>query len=284
MRSPRRDAPVSSTRRSVHRGADSVDVVNSRVRTPFVVLTSPRSGSRWLVDLLDSHPEIAAYGELLLSEAREVTASAGTMSTFDGYLAGLSAPARHLLIAQRARYLTRLYAARPGLQAVGFKLMYKQVRLNRGVLPFFAARRVRVVHLVRADLLGAVISYEVARATDTFHPRDGDAIGGRPVMLDVAGLRQRLEHQEQAVSWGRWQIERFRLPRLEIAHEELVGRRDETLGRVLDFLGVSSPDTPLESSLVPVTLGRGLDFVENVDDVRAALAGTRFEWMVADRR
>ncbi len=93
-------------------------------------------------------------------------------------------------------------------------------------------------------------------------------------------LRLRLEHQEQAISWGRTQLERLRLPRLEIAHEELVGRNEETVGRVLDFLGVSHPETPLHSDLVPVTLGRSLDFVENADDVRAALAGTRFEWML----
>ena len=34
--------------------------------TAFVVFTSPRTGSSWLIDLLDSHPRIAAYAELFL--------------------------------------------------------------------------------------------------------------------------------------------------------------------------------------------------------------------------
>jgi LPS sulfotransferase NodH len=251
--------------------------------TPFVVLTFPRSGSAWLNDQLNSHPEIVAYAELFLRDAGVATASGIEVPSFEVFLAGIPQPARSLLVVQRVRYLRRLYAGRPGLRAVGFKLMYKQARDNRGVFPYFAARRVRAVHLVRANLLEAVVSYEVARTTGSFHPRRGDPVRTESVTLDAARLRQRLEHQEQAVSWGRSQLERFRLPRLEIAHEELIGRREETLGRVLDFLGIASPATPLESSLVPVTLGSGLDFVANADEVRAALARTRFEWMLGRR-
>ena len=178
------------------------------------------------------------------------------------------------------RYLNTLFFRHDGVRTVGFKLMYRHAQSHRGLFPYFAARRVRVLHLVRANLLDAVISYEVAKATGSFHPRRGEPLRPGPVIVDAVRLRQRLEHQEQAISWGRMQNERYRLPRLEIAHEELVGRREETLGRVLDFLGVAQPDVPLDSSLVPVTLGRTLEFVENVDEIRAALAGTRFEWML----
>jgi hypothetical protein len=84
---------------------------------------------------------------------------------------------------------------------------------------------------------------------------------------------------EWDVSRARVWLERYRLPRLEISYEELVGRHDETLSAICDFLGVEA-DVRLDSVYVPIRKGPKLDLVENVDEVRAALAGTRFDWML----
>ena len=39
----------------------------------FAVLTFPRSGSTWLMNMLDSHPEVAAYDELFLGSLVDMT-------------------------------------------------------------------------------------------------------------------------------------------------------------------------------------------------------------------
>ena len=65
-------------------------------------------------------------------------------------------------------------------------------------------------------------------------------------------------------------------------YEELVGRREETLERVLRFLDVEPRVEGLRSSFVPVDDVPREDVIENLDDVCRALTGTRFEWMLAD--
>jgi LPS sulfotransferase NodH len=246
--------------------------------TAFVVLTFPRSGSTWLMSTLDSHPRITAYDELFLG-AEGVQPRPADVPDFASYLARVPGPARRLGPLHRAAYLRAVFRERAGIEAVGFKLMYGQARANPGLLPLFAVRRVRAVHLIRANLLDAVVSYEAGRASGVFHRQPGDPATDMRIRLDAAGLRSRLGYMEWDVSRARVWLERYRLPRLEISYEELVGRHDETLSAICSFLGVEE-DVELHSTYVPIRQGAKLDLVENVDEVRAALAGTRFEWML----
>ena len=247
------------------------------------MLTFPRSGSAWLTDTLDSHPEIRAYSELFLPERRGVPSyAAADLPYFDEYLARVPQSTRHPRVVHQIRYMRKLYADRPGVRAVGFKLMYQQLRKNAWMLPYFSAKRVRVVHLIRANLLDAVISYEVAQETGVFHARRGEDVPQRLASISPGELRDRLEHMEWATARGRIWLERFRLPRIDIAYEELVGRREETFERIMRFLGVEPDVAVLDSGLVRADANRGLERIVNADAVRDALTGTRFEWMLGE--
>ena len=203
---------------------------------PFVTLTFPRTGSAWLIDALDSHPDVVAYGELLRRGSDgELGYGSDDIPCFPEYLAARRAGARGESV-RRLVYLNTVFRDRPGVGAAGFKLMYGQVRGSRGILQYLALRRVRVVHLVRANLLDAVISYEVAKSTGVFHPHRGESVPLRAVSLDASGLRERLEHMEWSVARARSWLERYRLPRIDIAYEELVGRGEDTFSRILRFL------------------------------------------------
>jgi LPS sulfotransferase NodH len=250
--------------------------------TPFVILTFPRTGSAWLVDTLDSHPAVVAYDELFYGAGGAPAYARSDLPNFESYLERIPAPARRLRLLPTIAYLRMVYRDRPGVRAAGFKLMYVQARANPGVLYFLSLRRVRAIHLIRANLLDAVISYEAARVTGVFHPQRGDAVPNAVVSLDPDALRERLEQMEWEIARARSWIERFRLPRIEVAYEELVGRRKDTLDRILRFIGVEPRVECLDSSLIR-TRPAGVERIENLSEVRAALTGTRFAWMLEGR-
>lgn len=251
---------------------------------PFVVFTTPRSGSGWLIDTLSSHPEVVAYAELFHLERRTAPGyGASDMPYFDVYLDSVPRWARRARVFHRVAFLRRVWAGRPGVRAVGFKLMYDQAQRHRGLLTLLSLRRARAVHLTRANLLEALISWQVARETGVYHVRRGEAPPRTPVSLDAERLHAQLEQDELAVSGARRRLERVRLPRLEVAYDELVARREETLERVLRFIGVEPDVDLLDSQLVPTSPHSHLDLVENADEVRVALRGTRFEWMLGER-
>jgi hypothetical protein len=201
------------------------------------------------------------------------------MRYFETYLTCATPWTRRLRIPHQIAYLTRLYAGRRDARAVGFKLTYVQATANPALVPLLSLRRVRAVHLIRANLLAAAISWKVARESGIYHVRQRPARPG-PVLLDAKRVRSELEEQELAIVGARRRLERLRLPRLEIEYEELVGRKDETFARVLRFLGVEPRVDLLDSTLQRTRAGSPLEHLENADEVRAALAGTRFEWML----
>jgi LPS sulfotransferase NodH len=254
-----------------------------RSPVPFVVLTSPRSGSGWLIDMLSSHPEVVAYAELFHLERRTAPGyGASDIPYFEPYLDSVSPWTTRARLYHRAALLGRVYAGRPGARAVGFKLMYDQAQAHRGLLELLSLRRARVVHLTRANLLEALISWQVARETGIYHTRRGEIAPRTVVSLDAEGLHARLAQDELAVLRARSRLERLRLTRLEVSYEELVAHREETLTSVLGFLGVEPRLDLLDSRLVRSSPSRHLELVENADEVRATLAGTRFEWMLGD--
>jgi LPS sulfotransferase NodH len=264
--------------------------------TRFVVLTTPRSGSGWLIDLLNSHPAIVAHAELFHVERRTAPDyGARDLPYFEAHLTSARRSTRRLTTlatvcckrsplraGHQAAYLAKLYAVRPDARAVGFKLTYAQAAANPALLPLLSLRRVRVVHLVRANVLAGVISWKVARETGIYHLREGESARRTPVLVDAEQLRSELEERELAIAGARRRLERLRFPVLEIAYEELVRRKEDTLARVLHFFGLEPRIDLLASALLGSPDGSPLELLENPDDVRRALTGTRFEWMLED--
>lgn len=248
--------------------------------TPFILLTKTRSGSKWLVELLDSHEQVAVFGELFGGPRVRSDYGAAGFPRFDEYRAQRRSRRVLPLACHRFAYLAKLHAARPEARAVGVKLVYGHAR--RGVYEYLAVRRVRVLHLIRANFLDAALSWELAKARGFQGGRRGEPLPFVRVALDAATLRERLEGHENQIAEARRRMRRYRLPRLEVFYEELVGRRDETLERILRFLGVEPAVEGLRSTFAPIDDPRE-DAIENLGEVREALAGTRFEWMLDAR-
>jgi len=248
----------------------------SRQQT-FVVLTTQRSGSGWLVDLLDDHPSIAAYEELFKVTETTVSYHGGSaVPTFEVMVPPGVFSTSAGLVQRRYEYVRSLRRAHPEARAVGFKLMYDQTRDHPGLLTVLALSRARVVHLVRRDGLSAIVSFDVAHERDRWHYYAGEAVPAPRIRMDTTRLLERLRDRDEEIERFRRRLRRMALPVLEIGYEDLRDRRDETLQAVLEFLRVRPPGRPLRSSVVQVARGGTLDLVENRDDVVAALGGTPY--------
>jgi LPS sulfotransferase NodH len=250
--------------------------------TPFVILTAPRTGSAWLTDVLNSHPQITAYGELFIPEPGDGEAYGGqNLPYFVDYVGnGIVRHSRLGLLRKRISYLNHLYGGND-VDCIGFKLVYKQAGLNPGLLTYLSLRRARVVHLIRSNLLDSVISWETAHARQLFHPQVGDVIAPTRVELDSKHLLQRLDYHEYAISLARSWIRNLRLPYTEAFYEELTGpRKDEMLARILAFLGVKQTAETLATDLVRANPTDHRQLLANYDEIRTTLTGSRFEWML----
>jgi LPS sulfotransferase NodH len=237
--------------------------------------------------MLDSHPGVKVYTELFLAGAT------GAPMWEPSDIEFVNAYWQHRRAVSRpywtVRYLQRVFD-QPDVAAVGFKYMYDQIPRSPMVLPYAAARRVRVVHLVRRNLLDSVISNQRALHTGLYHlPTDGrPQIPWAPAELDEGRIR--LDPDQVLGELSRLARERERIRRwlritrtltLEVEYETLV-RDVAAFAPMLHFLGVQDADPGrLHSGLKKLRTTPREHVVENFGELQTALAGTAFEAFLA---
>src|SRR5262245_60864541 len=173
--------------------------------SPFIIWFHHRSGSTHLASLLDSHPDIACWREIFYRGE------------------GLAAEDLFTLSGARSEevFLEHLFSYRwgpgganlcgadpqgPRPRGVGFKLKYQQAAAYPRVLESLRAqRRVKVIHLVRTNLLAALASAAmIPRLLDRFrrpNVRAGDSLDGveRSVRLEPRTVLSELEALEASI-------------------------------------------------------------------------------------
>lgn len=239
---------------------------------PFLVLTSQRTGSGWLMDRINNVPGAQGHMELFYHDVRRKPAMAGC----NDYLRFVELRSE---LGRRPRavftYLDRLYA-RPG--AVGFKLMYSQLREYPEILAYLAWRRFRIVHLVRQNHLDVVISEALARVTGTAHVTVDDGAPAPVVVdLDPATIVRRVRWLESKQRTMRMLARILPCPVHEVTYEALC-ENDATFAAVVRFIGLDYADaTRPASRLVKRQRLPQAQVVRNFDEVAGALTQAGYQ-------
>jgi LPS sulfotransferase NodH len=244
--------------------------------TRFVVLSTQRSGSTWVVDMLNSHPGVLTYSELFMhgGEGTPNWSAEQDIPYWQTY-------ARDRRGGRVARpywlwhYLGQAFEERPGVDAIGFKLMYSQLtRISRPLMPALWMKRVRIIHLIRRNALDVVLSKEAGAARQgRLHARDGEEVEQVRLNLETDTLLRRMTLHERAIAGARVRFKRVGLPYTEVVYEDLAA--DESLfASLFEFLGVEP--APVSSSLQKLNPTAHEELIENYGEVRDALADTEF--------
>ena len=235
--------------------------------TPFVVLTTQRSGSVLLVQAIQSHPDMFCFHEMLRPKIRN-----------DQSLRAYLAPSLPRRVGRFVRpyattkgYLDQLFATRDE-RAVGFKLMYNQLRRHPELWLMFRRGELKVVHLVRSNILHTEVSAVRAKVTGEFHARGEARPSADLIEIPTADLVERLERRDRSIARHRRRLRS--IPHLELGYDDLVDRRDEVSQQVCGFLGVEPMVLVTDHTKVtPSDLSR---VIANYDDVARHLEKTRF--------
>jgi LPS sulfotransferase NodH len=242
--------------------------------TNFVVLSTQRSGSTWVVDMLESHPRVVAYSELFMhgGEGSPKWGGEKDLPYWQTYSRDKSRLAKPYWL---WKYLGQAYRERDGIDAVGFKLMYSQLtRISRPLMPALWMKRVRIIHLMRRNALDVVLSKEAGAARGgRLHAHEGNNVEPVRLNLDTDTLLRRMTLHERAIAGARVRFKRVGLPYTEVVYEDLAA--DESgFASLFEFLGVDP--APVSSSLQKLNPTSHEELIENYGEVRDALAETEF--------
>lgn len=224
----------------------------------FVVLTTPRTGSQLLVELLDSHPAIRCDSEILEKPPR--------------------APGLYLR--------SRAAQSGAGAHAYGFKLMTHHVVWQPqaysslgGFIAQLQKAGFQLVVLRRRHQLDQALSLLAANQVG-FHPRRGDRVAVDRLPVDAASLIHVLVLLEQQVLALEQTVRD--LPHLAVTYEEDLldpAGQQATVDRLCDWLGVAR--APVTSNLVRPAPDGLVGRVADPAGMAAALRTTRFAPLAA---
>lgn len=189
----------------------------------FLILSSGRSGSTLLVQLLNNHRSIHCHGELLNREDLQADQlGRGTNSrTLVNYI------------------LAKLLPLNPWLSLTGFKcfneqLEYCNISLRTILHSLYSPP---VVVLYRRNLMETFVSLKIAQANDIWFSET--IVNSCTIELDWNELMEYCEDEKR-----RWRNSLKSIPSscrlMLLSFEELAENRDESLRRVFGFLGVKS--------------------------------------------
>jgi LPS sulfotransferase NodH len=254
----------------IKRNGESDFVKNEMDKTRFVILTSQRSGSTWLVSLLNQLKDARAYGELFLPRRHVENWDADF-----AYPRFVEARRQKWGIRpmQVFRYLDGVYQ-HPG--AVGFKLMYSQLFFYPELLLYFWTHRVRIVHLVRKNALDLLISQALKRKIQRAHRLADEAPREEvQVELNPQTLIRKLEIKQRKIKRGQWILRLSGLQSIEIGYEDLL--KDPSVFQSLcRFLSIETDSVLPQSRFQKVRRESQRQIIKNYSDVKKVLEDTPF--------
>lgn len=248
--------------------------------TRFIIWFNERSGSTHLSSLLDSHPKVACYREIFYRgeagrlEDRFTRSGRPTIKDFmdrffsyDWGPGGIRiAPERHSSLSPRA---------------IGFKLKYQQIDRYPALREYLIEDpNLRVIHLVRANLVATIVSSKMLRVllsrlgtTNIVADIDLSEVP-RAVYLDPSALLTELGELELRIARAKHVVSH--LPIIEVTYEGLILNQSRTCKAILSFLGIET-ESELTSNYQKIMPRSLKDCILNFDEIYSTLKGSRFE-------
>lgn len=220
----------------------------------FVIFGKGRSGSTLLVSLLNSNPDVFCDGEILNRKMRN--------------------PIRHLhRMARREKH--PIY----GFKLLSYQVMFTHTNIKdkHGFMENLHNEGFNLIYLRRDNILRYALSILYARFRMQWHHEKGSGeIKREKMRVDLAEITRLMEDSIRDEKFEREVLEG--LPHVEIVYErdlEDNSRHADTVKRICEFLDINY--TEPETNLVKITTQELEGFIENADELRNHLQGTKFE-------
>lgn len=239
-------------------------------KIPFFVLTLTRSGSTWLLTLLNGQDHVKAYEELFLPRevsARYAWVADGSPERFFTRRHALGGP-RPM---QLWRYLDELEESAGDQDTAGFKLMLGQFRGVPELLPILAMRRYRMIALVRDNLFEGAVSRVLLDMTGDAQSRK-DAPQDRRVTIAPEAIVTEMKRRRLGLRLLRAIQRVWPAPSLVLRYEDILAEQGESLGRALRIIGSDRDPRVVTSPLKRRIQAPYSELIVNYDDVCAAVS------------
>lgn len=243
----------------------------------LIILSTHRSGSTWLLDMLRQHSRIQMYGEIFLDRpVKQNPLNPDLLPPvrfyeFNGGAAGFKK------IFNTWSYLSKVDSWREKGKLVGYKVMYNHLENHEILLPLIILKRYKVLHLVRNNLLDTVVSHFFLQKTGVSNVLKGkDSNHQKTIHIPPHELLHRLRRQEAKINLYRRRLKNIPLSSLEVSYENLRADTGKVMGKIMPFLGLDNEDSYENTEYVKMNKKPYQDRLENYQEIYDTLKDTSF--------
>jgi len=243
----------------------------------YLIITTQRTGSSWLVDMLSSNQQIASYPELFRLTPETNYPSYG-YSDIMFYEKWSKSKGYHkfynLFKKNQSKYqeyfceALKLNQTKEGIEAFGFKVMYQQIAANRGFIDFALGYFDKIIHLKRKNHLDVAVS----KAYMERHKITHNPTGERPdIELDI---RETVNYIKKLI------LEESKFTKIlqqqaegkvnTFFYEDLTADNEHEMSNIYHHIGVTP--AAVASSFEKGNKNSLADIVTNYDELVTALA------------
>ena len=237
-----------------------------KVEIPYFIFFPERSGSTFLVHLLNSHPDVHCEHELFFVRKRPDSNHLDPGLTLEK---------------DKLEILKKIYQA-SGVKASGFKFKFSaQYEAYPDVYRYLLRNMdsIKVIFLYRKNLLKTAISRQnLKRLTQAgekhfLKPEDN---------YDLAKIDLDLQQAKRYLNWSTRELDFFQRAskvfehRIEVTYEDLVADTHSTLNNIFKFLGVDPLEQDVAAPTKKITDDNLPNAVANYDEMVEFFQTTRF--------
>ena len=246
----------------------------------FVILSSKRSGSTYLVSALNNHPEISCTGEIFkaINPLRIILPE---YSYFHTQNESIGNRIRHYLNREYVTklHLDKLYKRNKDENIIGFKLMPRQITRFPATIPYLREKNIKAIALIRKNLIDRLVSTKRAVKTKTFGTKNIDRAKKVTLKLDPKTIIKDLELLDSDTQRIKSNAALFN--HILINYDDLFSL-DSTIiqKKISEFLDVNFH--PLKSKQTKIIKNPVSRVVENYDEIYPIIKNSRFNIHLVD--
>jgi LPS sulfotransferase NodH len=251
---------------------------NGEIRN-ICILTTQRSGSTWLMQLLNNTGYVRAFGEVFLEWA-SIKDHGGDRKLLPPLF--FKDFQEHTGSRKVGAYLQLLEESEKG--PIAFKVMYDQVRRNPAILITAIARGYTIVHLTRQNLLDIVTSRLLARATRVYH--SASQIEQPQIIADADTVMAMLKRIDWQMRIATTLLKILPIAKTSISYESIVDQPEIEVRRLLNAAGIREAEPalrPASGNWVKTNTRTPDQIFVHYAGIASAISQSRFSWMLGEK-
>ncbi len=258
----------------------------------FVLVATQRSGTVFFESVINRHPHIYCYPEVLLSLSYQ-----SEWNFYNFWLEKVKQDESNITHPAMLRnfelYLNHIFNSVPGKKAIGIDIKYDQFPQILNIFHTLKKNDIKIIHLVRKNVLktylSSVLNWNQRSLNRLAHGRKG--VSSVKVKIKPGNyLVQELERRKNEFAHYRNFFHKNKFKCLEINYEDFFDNSNSesstivspVLNQIYEFLCIKEKRYDLTTDLKKTNPNKLAELIENYDEIVDFLSGTEWAYLLEE--